>query len=305
MKKTLRTAAICNIAWGLWLAMSPDLPFANLSSVLMPSLLRFAGLTVCLWGVGYAIASLNPLQHWGTVLIGLVGKVVTPVGLIVEMESSSIPSSMILMIFFNYVIWWGPFGLILYRIYQSILGKQRIVCPDVQRLALRARTTSGHTLSEISYTVPVMLVFLRTVGCNGCHRALKDLAQKRDEIESSGVRIVLVHMEEEFLILPLLTKSGLQRLDRVSDTRKSVYRAFGLRRAGLFSTILPALSWHVFKSRIIHCRDESGDWFQMPGVFLIFHGEVIRSYIHQNPTDRPDYIQLASGDAYAQTGTAT
>jgi hypothetical protein len=37
----------------------------------------------------------------------------------------------------------------------------------------------------------------------------------------------------------------------------------------------------------------AGDGFQMPGVFLIFKGEVIRSYRHHTAADRPDYINLA------------
>jgi hypothetical protein len=39
-----------------------------------------------------------------------------------------------------------------------------------------------------------------------------------------------------------------------------------------------------------------GDIFQMPGVFLLFHGEVIRSYRHQSAADRPSYRKIIGED---------
>ena len=37
-----------------------------------------------------------------------------------------------------------------------------------------------------------------------------------------------------------------------------------------------------------------GDVTQMPGVFLVFHGEILKSYRHQSSADRPDYVALVS-----------
>jgi hypothetical protein len=30
----------------------------------------------------------------------------------------------------------------------------------------------------------------------------------------------------------------------------------------------------------------------MPGVFLLFHGETLKSYRHQSAADRPDYLAM-------------
>jgi hypothetical protein len=46
-----------------------------------------------------------------------------------------------------------------------------------------------------------------------------------------------------------------------------------------------------------------GDGFQMPGVFLLFHGEVINAYIHQNASDRPDYLKIADPGVTVQEPT--
>ncbi|MCC7246762.1 MAG: hypothetical protein IT269_13845 [Saprospiraceae bacterium] len=35
--------------------------------------------------------------------------------------------------------------------------------------------------------------------------------------------------------------------------------------------------------------EDMGDGFQMPGVFLLHKGEIIKSFVHQYPYDRPDY----------------
>jgi hypothetical protein len=37
----------------------------------------------------------------------------------------------------------------------------------------------------------------------------------------------------------------------------------------------------------------AGDGFQMPGVFLISAGRVVREYRHRNAASRPDYAALA------------
>jgi hypothetical protein len=36
-----------------------------------------------------------------------------------------------------------------------------------------------------------------------------------------------------------------------------------------------------------------GDGFQMPGVFLVHHGVVLRSFRHETAAQRPDYRALA------------
>lgn len=304
MKPVLRLAALSNIIWGFGLVLFPELDLLELSSNSGSGFFRIIGLTICMWGIGYAIASLNPLQHWGTVLVGMVVKVLTPFGLLMEAEGFSIPISYTLsIILLNYVIWWIPFGMILYRIYQMGLSRKRIVCPDVQKLALRARTTSGITLAELSSSSPILLVFSRTVFCGSFRRTIRDLASYRQQIEATGVRIVLVYMDHSPEVFACLNEVGLEMIDRVEDTRKTVYRAFGLGRANLISATILIFCWHTFKNRILRFFDSSGDWFQMPGVFLVFHGEVLRSFIHQSPTDRPDFVQLASDDPYTQTGT--
>ena len=41
------------------------------------------------------------------------------------------------------------------------------------------------------------------------------------------------------------------------------------------------------------------EFFQAAGVFLLFHGEIVRSYRHLSASDRPDYLALVTGRDYA------
>jgi hypothetical protein len=36
-----------------------------------------------------------------------------------------------------------------------------------------------------------------------------------------------------------------------------------------------------------------GDGTQMPGVFLIHQGRVVRRFVHGNAAERPDYVKLS------------
>ena len=37
----------------------------------------------------------------------------------------------------------------------------------------------------------------------------------------------------------------------------------------------------------------AGDGLQMPGVFVLHHGQVLREFRHESAADRPDYLELA------------
>ena len=72
---------------------------------------------------------------------------------------------------------------------------------DILQALGGARTQSGHLLSALSETSPVLLVFLRHAGCTFCREAIGDVARDRGAIERSGVRIVLV-LDEERIVDP-------------------------------------------------------------------------------------------------------
>jgi peroxiredoxin len=301
----LLIAAFYNLAWGLMLVASPVGLFQASGMIVpnAPDFLRVLGLLIGVLGLGYGMAALKPIQYWPIVLMGLLSKLgaaaLTGWGIV----AGRLPKSMWWAVLANDLIWVAPFGAILYLAHDRLLNQKRLIAPEVVRMALRARTQHEVTLDELTRLSPVLLVFLRHAGCTFCREALSDLAERREEIEKAGTRLVLVHMGTEEQGRGFFARYRLDQVPRVSDRGRALYRAFGLRRGGLADLFGPKVWVRGFQAGILNRHGVgrlAGDGFQMPGVFLLYHSEIIRSYRHQSAADRPDYMAIVTGKHYAQ-----
>lgn len=120
MRIVLIGAAAYNIIWGAFIVLFPLIPFtwAGLAPPTYPEIWQCLGMVVGVYGVGYAVASSHPLRHWPLVLVGLLGKVLGPIGFFYYALQTRIPWSAGWMILANDLSWWLPFGMILYRVHQ-------------------------------------------------------------------------------------------------------------------------------------------------------------------------------------------
>jgi len=228
-----------------------------------------------------------------------------PSGLVQAVQAGRLPLRFGWTNLTNDVIWWIPFALILKAAYDFHLSSRRSAAPEVVRFALRTRTNIGVSLDELSRVSPVLLVFLRHAGCTFCREALADIAEQRQEIEAAGARIVLVHMGTEDHAEQLFPKYGLDSAIRINDPNRSLYRAFGLERGTLMKLFGPKVLVRGFHAGIVKRHGIGwlvGDGFQMPGVFVLFHGEVLRSYRHQSAADRPQYVQIVRQENMFELG---
>ena len=169
--------------------------------------------------------------------------------------------------------------------------------PSSAQAALAAAvTSSGQTVAQLSQSSPVLLVFLRHFGCTFCREAMADVASQQPAIKAGNVQIVLVHMGEGQIAEKYLQKYGLGNLPHISDPQQSFYKAMGLRR-GTLGQLFGLKSWiRGFTAGILsgHLVGKlAGDGFQMPGVFLISRGQIIKTFRHTSAADRPDYTKLA------------
>ncbi|MFN7936457.1 MAG: peroxiredoxin-like family protein [Bryobacteraceae bacterium] len=157
------------------------------------------------------------------------------------------------------------------------------------------RTKDGVDLATLSLLSPVLVVFLRHTGCMFCRETMAEIARLRPQLETSGVRIVLVHHGRSATMERMLNRNGLGGLDRIYDADRSLYRAFGLRR-GRASQVFGISIWPRALSALRKhgAGIPSGDPFQMPGVFLLHRCEVLQSFRHRRISDRPDYENIAS-----------
>jgi hypothetical protein len=117
MRLTLLAAGIYNLAWGAWVVLFPDALFrwAEMELPRYPQIWQCVGMIVGVYGIGYLIAAGNPLRHWPIVLVGFLGKIFGPIGFLAGALQGDLPWSWGVTIVSNDLIWWVPFGIILYR----------------------------------------------------------------------------------------------------------------------------------------------------------------------------------------------
>jgi len=109
-------AGIYNITWGVysvwdpqWLFRYSGLPLQN-----YPQIFACLGMVVGLYGVIYLEVARVPERGWLLAAVGLVGKVLGPIGLLRLIWSGSWQASTIVLSLTNDLIWWFPFALYLY-----------------------------------------------------------------------------------------------------------------------------------------------------------------------------------------------
>ncbi len=168
------------------------------------------------------------------------------------------------------------------------------------------RTQSGQTLAALSEASPVLVVFLRHAGCTFCREAIGDVARERGGIETSGVRIVLVHMGDSEAIGKLTETYGLGGVDRICDPDRKLYRAFGLRRGNLRQLFGPKVIWRALPGGVLSRHGIgriTADSFQMPGLFLIDESGIVRRFRHRTAADRPDYASICAFPLKSTSGS--
>lgn len=122
MKRVLLVAACYNIGWGAFAILSPLTLFSWCGFdplPLYPELWQCIGMIVGVYGVGYGIAASDPVRHWPIVLVGLLGKIFGPIGFVGAVTAARFPLKMGWTIVTNDLIWWVPFGLILWKSFLS------------------------------------------------------------------------------------------------------------------------------------------------------------------------------------------
>jgi len=297
MRNVLLAAGAYNVLWGAFAVLFPsaifhwlDMPLPN-----YPQFWQCIGMIVGVYGIGYAIAALDPARHWPIVLVGFLGKVFGPLGMVQALWTGALPWGFALNCVTNDVIWWVPFALILkhaWEQHQAAPGADEL--PDEATLLAEARTSKGISLAELSHKRPVLVVFLRHAGCTFCREALADISARRAEIERDGTNIALVHMGTAESFAAFAGRYGLGDLPAISDPERRLYRGLGLRRGTLSQLLGWSVWWRGARAFFSGHRVGmlEGDGTQMPGVFLIHDGRVVRRFLHATAADRPDYAEL-------------
>jgi len=108
-------AGIYNILWGIYSALDPQwlFRFAGLPLLNHPSIFSCLAMVVGLYGILYLDVARRPEQGWLIAAVGLIGKVLGPIGLATLILKGVWPLSTIVLCLTNDFIWWVPFSLYL------------------------------------------------------------------------------------------------------------------------------------------------------------------------------------------------
>ncbi len=301
MKFILTLAGVYNIAWGLLAVSAPNAMLAILGVDPLPVYPQFwqcIGMIVGVYGVGYLIAARSPYTHWPITLVGLLGKILGPVGFTISAGAGTLPTAMTTTIVTNDLIWWIPFGMILFgamRYHQSIGTAHEM--PESDDPLRDLTTQSGDRLDDLADQQPQLVVFLRHAGCTFCREALSDLAAHRQDIESTGAGIVLVHLGTGSNDSDFFESYGLQDVPRIADPDCRLYRQFGLDLGGFAELFGPKVWLRGFIAGLLNGHGIGalrGNGFQMPGVYVYHCGRILSGYQHRTAADRPDYASLVN-----------
>ena len=304
MKIVLTVAGCYNLAWGAFLILAPQAAYrwgglwTPESPLVNVPVWQCLGMVIGCYGVGYLIAGRDPVRHWGLVAVGLLGKVLGPIGCVDAALKGTLPWSTLITNFFNDFIWWVPFGLILARAWAAYRDDEGAPPAESPEVAMtHFRTQRGETLAELSRSGSVLLIFLRHMGCSFCREAMADAAARRGELAATGTKFAFVHLVEEAEARPIFAKYGLDDVDRIADPNQDLYRAFQLRRAPLSNLFQPkTLARFVQAVRAGHFQSSlQGDGFRLGGAFLLRDGRIVKHVRYATMSDRPDYCELARG----------
>lgn len=115
MSLVLKAAGVYNLIWGAWVILFPD-HFFRLTGMEIPNQLLIwqgMGMVIGVYGLGYWWAARNPILHWPIVAVGLLGKILGPIGFFFNYWSGQVSFNFFYTLITNDFIWWIPFILIL------------------------------------------------------------------------------------------------------------------------------------------------------------------------------------------------
>ena len=170
---------------------------------------------------------------------------------------------------------------------------------EVAAVLASIRTESGANLLELAQASPVLLVFLRHFGCSFCRQAISDVADLRGELNHRGVQPVFVHLGTPERAKQFFDYYGIGDVERISDPEAAIYQhpVFQLSRTNPWSNLLQPMVWMgwlkgaIFRHGIGKIE---GNGHQMPGIFFLKGGKIVRHFRYRTIADEPDYLKLVA-----------
>ena len=109
-------AGAYNLAWGAYAAIDPQwlFRFAGMEPLNHPAIFACLGMVVGVYGLLYWQVARAPERGFAIASVGLLGKVLGPIGLLQLIASGAWPMKSVILCVTNDFIWWIPFALYLH-----------------------------------------------------------------------------------------------------------------------------------------------------------------------------------------------
>ncbi|MFN8669860.1 MAG: SelL-related redox protein [Gemmatimonadaceae bacterium] len=312
LRQVLVFAGAWHLILGAAMVIAPNafFTFTKIAPLNYPQVWQGIGVMTAVMGVAYAVTARNPLRYWPVIMIGFIPKLVAPLGFVFGMVTGALPRAFGALVVVHDLLWIAPFGMLLWlAVRENAAGEYpRSIFRGTLRDAMgNAITERGESLLELSEEGPRLVIFLRHTGCIFCRETLGDLRTLRRQIESAGVKLVLVHMGMPDEGEALAAANGLAGVDMIGDPLRELYQAFQLPQGSFVQLFGPQVAARGVLAMLKgHMQGYfHGDALQLPGAFVVSHGAILRSYRHTHAGDRPDYLALATGGCdIPQRGTS-
>ncbi len=108
-------AGAYNLAWGVYAAVDPQWLFryAGMPPLNHPAIFACLGMVVGVYGLLYWQVARVPERGFEIAAVGLLGKVLGPIGLVQLIAAGTWPMKSVVLCVTNDFIWWVPFALYL------------------------------------------------------------------------------------------------------------------------------------------------------------------------------------------------
>jgi len=109
-------AGLYNLGWGVYSALDPQwmFRFAGMELQNHPEIFACLAMVIGLYGFIYLEVARIPERGWTLAAVGLLGKVLGPLGWFDLVLRGVWPASTLVLCLTNDMIWWIPFGLYLH-----------------------------------------------------------------------------------------------------------------------------------------------------------------------------------------------
>lgn len=114
-------AGIYNIVWGFYTALDPNwlFRFAGMPLANYPEIFACLGMVVGLYGIIYFEVARKPERGFLLAAVGLLGKILGPIGLIILIWSGQWKPATFVLCLTNDFAWWIPFTLYLFDSWEN------------------------------------------------------------------------------------------------------------------------------------------------------------------------------------------